>query len=413
VQYDQQYNLTPQTAGFLSAHGIDYRDFLGVNGTPLQHHVHSEICDLVSQAATAHMQFSNQKNLLTSVVEVAHAAHQANKNNQVRLASQLTDVGWIGFKLNREIINSIINDPMAYAKAGVSGIKNGVKGVLYTATHLGETINGLGKAIYSVLEFVAFNSSEMVLEYPEIYGPRRDKINAQAAAVLKNLGEKIENSTGPERFEALVQFAVDYKSAEKIIHAVGGVCGIVRSQAKVMRSLEGIASLAEEQAVAREVMQAAEQLELVVQEKVAKSLAGELMEAGKNLGKTGKVASGSKATPPRTAADKMRSALKDAQRVEERTKTLPDGRIRYYEKIKPSDTPGPTRGRSYVTEFDSKTGRVRQWTECYDHAGNVNRVRPKMINGRTVVSQHYPATYLDIQNNIKGSKWHIPEKTSV
>ncbi|HSW75788.1 MAG TPA: hypothetical protein VLG50_01990, partial [Candidatus Saccharimonadales bacterium] len=36
MSYDQQYNLTPQTAGFLAVNGIDYKDFLGFNGTALQ-----------------------------------------------------------------------------------------------------------------------------------------------------------------------------------------------------------------------------------------------------------------------------------------------------------------------------------------------------------------------------------------
>jgi hypothetical protein len=115
-------------------------------------------------------------------------------------------------------------------------------------------------------------------------------------------------------------------------------------------------------------------------------------------------------TPPRSLANKKASALRKAERLAKNKVKLPDGRIRYYEAERPSDTPGPTRGRSYVTEFDPKTGNVRQWHECYDHHGNINRVRPTMINGRKVVSQHYPATYKDIQENIKGSKWHIPEK---
>jgi filamentous hemagglutinin len=87
--------------------------------------------------------------------------------------------------------------------------------------------------------------------------------------------------------------------------------------------------------------------------------------------------------------------------------------VRYYTPEKLSDIPGPTRGSSYVTEYDEKTNRIRQWTECYDHFGNVNRVRPKMINGREVFSQHYPATYKDILNSMKGSKWRTLENNVV
>ncbi|MCX5924642.1 MAG: hypothetical protein NTZ68_04430 [Candidatus Dependentiae bacterium] len=399
AQYNQEFHLTPQTAGFLATHGIDYNDYQGFCGTALQQQLHGEMCDLFSEAAIMQLQFSHQKNLLTSIVDFVDAAHDANKNKQVLLASQLMSVGWIGFKLNRQIVDAAI----PYGKAGVSGIVHSATGFLNMAAHPIETFKGLCKAIYFALETMAANDPEPLFDNPEL----RDQINAKVAAGLKILGEKMANSTGPERFGALTSIVADSVIPGKIIHAVGGVCGIVRSQAKGMRSLEGIASLAEDQGVAREVMQAAE-LEIAVQEKVAKTLASELMEAGKN---GGKVASGSKATPPRTFADKKASALRKAQRIEKITETLPDGRIRYYEAERPSSTPGPTRGRSFVTEFDPKTGRVRQWNEYYNHCGNVNRVRPKMINGRTVVSQHYPATYADIQNNIKGSKWHIPEKT--
>ncbi|CAG9000314.1 MAG: hypothetical protein CENE_02309 [Candidatus Celerinatantimonas neptuna] len=51
-----------------------------------------------------------------------------------------------------------------------------------------------------------------------------------------------------------------------------------------------------------------------------------------------------------------------------------------------------TRGASFVTEHNTKTGGVRQWMESYNQAGKVNRVHPKSINGQTVNSQHYPPT---------------------
>jgi len=91
------------------------------------------------------------------------------------------------------------------------------------------------------------------------------------------------------------------------------------------------------------------------------------------------------------------SALEDAQSSAATTRTLPDGRIRYYGPETPATNPGPTRGASYVTEWDPATGRVRSWMESYDQAGNVNRVHPKMINGQTVNSLHYPPTARELQ----------------
>ena len=63
--------------------------------------------------------------------------------------------------------------------------------------------------------------------------------------------------------------------------------------------------------------------------------------------------------------------------------------------------PGPTRGSSFVTEHNTNTGQVRSWMECYDHAGNVNRVHPKTIDGQDLVAQHYPPTQTETQSFAK------------
>ncbi len=94
------------------------------------------------------------------------------------------------------------------------------------------------------------------------------------------------------------------------------------------------------------------------------------------------------------------SALQNAQNNAANTRTLPDGRTRYFGAERPAKTLGPTRGASYVTEYDPKTGNVRSWMESYDHSGNVNRVHPKMQNGVQVELPHYPPTKADIDAGI-------------
>jgi hypothetical protein len=91
------------------------------------------------------------------------------------------------------------------------------------------------------------------------------------------------------------------------------------------------------------------------------------------------------------------STLEDAQATAVNVKNLPDGRIRYYEAERPARTEGPSRGSSYVTEWNPATNNVRSWNEVYDAAGSVNRVNPKMIDGQVVRSQHYPPTGAEIR----------------
>ena len=80
---------------------------------------------------------------------------------------------------------------------------------------------------------------------------------------------------------------------------------------------------------------------------------------------------------------------------------FPDGRIRYYEAERAAKSSGPTRGSAHVTEFNPNTGQVRAWSECYDHIGNVNRVHPKMIDGKQVHAKHYPPTKNELNKTSK------------
>ncbi len=88
-------------------------------------------------------------------------------------------------------------------------------------------------------------------------------------------------------------------------------------------------------------------------------------------------------------------ALEGAQSSAVRTRTLPDGRIRYYGPEKAARKKGPTRGAALVTEHNPRTGQVRQWYENYDQAGDVIRVHPKLEDGQVLNAPHYPPTAKD------------------
>jgi hypothetical protein len=94
----------------------------------------------------------------------------------------------------------------------------------------------------------------------------------------------------------------------------------------------------------------------------------------------------------RTALASKLSNLEKAQNNAAITRSLPDGRTRFYTAEKLASTPGPTRGASYVTEHTPNTGRVRSWMESYGKDGSVLRVHPKSVNGQILNLPHYPPT---------------------
>ncbi|MCK7431184.1 RHS repeat-associated core domain-containing protein [Enterobacter chengduensis] len=109
---------------------------------------------------------------------------------------------------------------------------------------------------------------------------------------------------------------------------------------------------------------------------------------------------GLKCSGPAGKLNRKLSALESAQDSAVNIRTLPDGRIRYYDAESLARTPGPTRGRSHVTEWNPKTGDVRSWEETYNHSGQVNRVHPKMKNGELLDLPHYPPTKADLDAGI-------------
>ena len=136
----------------------------------------------------------------------------------------------------------------------------------------------------------------------------------------------------------------------------------------------------------RELLQGARQAEKVASKflnplnnpgKVALSLGAESVNAG-------------------TALTSKLSGLQKAQISAINTRILSDGRIRYYDSFRVAQKPGLTKGASYVTEYNPKTGQVRSWNECYDELGRVIRIHPKTNNGQIIKSLHYPPIAAEI-----------------
>ena len=75
--------------------------------------------------------------------------------------------------------------------------------------------------------------------------------------------------------------------------------------------------------------------------------------------------------------DKLKEYYRQAEKYGTGSiKELDDGRIRFYEKLKPASKPGEMAGARHIREWNPKTGAKRDWYETLDHYGNIRQVRP-------------------------------------
>ena len=61
---------------------------------------------------------------------------------------------------------------------------------------------------------------------------------------------------------------------------------------------------------------------------------------------------------------------------------LKDGRIAYYDKLKPATTPGEMFGTRKVRLWDPRTGEKRTWFETLDHDGRIRILREEISEGK-------------------------------
>ena len=86
---------------------------------------------------------------------------------------------------------------------------------------------------------------------------------------------------------------------------------------------------------------------------------------------------------------------------------LDDGRIRFYEKIKPAKTEGEMAGARLVEEWNPDNGNIRVWYETLDHFGNIRQVRPDpRVTGGVKVHYGFDASGKYIGNWIP-RKWEV------
>lgn len=391
--HEQNYILTAQTKAYLQHHDINSEQYSKFSGTALQQQLHHEICDIFDQAALLQQKLLYHSDFLLQSILLADASYDANQIEQIQVSALLNDLSF-----------ALLNVAKEYGQAICCGLFQGVQESLHAFVHPIETIQSVGKAAYFVLETLALNAYAETYGFEDLFVPLRDQRNAEIIAGLKNLGNSIANSSGPQRVQALVSFSTNFFVSGKILKIVGSTLGVLESSMSQINPSQNLVAVASDGSViceiANDTVQIMHKMESIAQEKIAQEVSKKLSNAEAQLNKSITVKNQNFIRKPNAppAVDTRCMLEKNLEIVEEiskeavRTRCLPDGRIRYYKKETLSSTLGETRSFSYVLEYDPIKGIIRGWYEGYTHAGKVNRVHPKMINGKDIVSLHYPHT---------------------
>jgi len=394
-QYNASHTLTSQAQAYLKLHDIDATHYHNFYGTAVQQQLHNEICSIFEQAATLQRNIPYNSNFLQYSVICADAAHDLNKLEQIQMVVALNNLSF-------QFLDTVETYSLAAAHGALGGLTNMIVGW----AQLPDSISFLAKSLHYVFESCALSSCTLEHGFEDLFTELRDARNEEINIGLQALSQAISDSTGPERVEALVEFAVNFRVPTKILQVLGGVLGVTRSQATLTRSAQAITAVVGEQMTTsettRELAQTLQKAEMLLQESVVRQTAQQLKNnhiSTKSLTPVNIdiIRNQAHNANANSALLTKLKALNNAQADAIKTKHLPDGRIRYYRQEKLSSTPGPTRGSAHITEFNPKTNQVRAWRECYDHSGKINRVHPKMLNGQTLTGQHYPPTKSELE----------------
>lgn len=400
--YDKVYDLPIQTVGYLLSQGLQPLDFQELCGTALQHQLQSELCSVVNMAAIAARKLSYDSTMLKEVLLCADAGVATNKENLADLAATLVDVshGLMGFVLEvSKESNRLLTVAAEQAVASFVNLPQ-------------TTVHGI-ISLYHLLDVV---KNEVIRSY-DFQRPVQDdldELQSRAEIIIHGLYDVAElvkdwtyersmSQKGDDLVKFVTDLGVNIVVPDIIISKIASACSLLASNLKNVHSLKFITSKEIVLQPALEAgMNVGQDVENLVHAKITEKIIDSI-ESGKILAdKVGCCVANN--INAQDALIRKLNALEDAPKMAVRIREFADGRVRYYKAEKLSVKHGPTRGASYVTEHNRKTGQVRSWLECYDHQGNVNRVHPKMLDGQDLLAQHYPPTKAEIEAFFKESK---------
>ena len=408
-KYKQCRDLDAQTIGLCMAKNIDYQKLQQCTGTAMQHQLYDEVADCYKKIASFFCQPTlGQSVLAQQSLEFAQCVIGATELEAMDLAIALSDLAhgctdlacWVVSE-SQEALHDFVNN--------ISDPIGSVYKVFEIAKSAG---SALGKVMNFVAEAMVHADSESLgwSHYAQVLEQEYQYDAEYAQQVVDSIKSWVIDSSAQDKVRVGTRCIVDgvlYGNLFKLLSRAGkACCGLIEGISE-LRSLGVFTDVYVEYGLKsdfkgvglngiKDVTESLLRSEVCIVHSIKPSMSWQ--EQAKRIASSKRLANSV------NAQDALERKMRALQKAQERSRSgitkevkLADGRIRYYEKERASKTPGPTRGSSHVTEYNSKTGQVRTWGESYDHYGNVNRINPKMINGQNLIGQHYPPTGKEIE----------------
>lgn len=265
IQNWQHIELSPQAQAYLKLHELSPEIYKACYGTKLQQQVHTEVCNLFEIIAQEQSKILYKSAFLDIGTQCADASFWSNQFEAPSLAMGLLDLGSACCKLG----SWVADQTALYSKAIADGVIESAVDVVHMVSHPVETITNFAQAAYFVAETLSLYNPELLLEYPEIFEPLRKERQQLICSMVSAGIDNFNNSDGPERIKITTKFVSDCIFQHKALQAFGAVAGVLRTQVRSMRAIEFVSDVVEHElvyaGVAEKIVQAAEELEIVVQ----------------------------------------------------------------------------------------------------------------------------------------------------
>ncbi len=403
-RYEQTRELDEQAVGFCIAKNIDYKKLQCSKGTAMQQQLYNEVADCYKKIAQWFCQPSFSESILAhQSLEFAQCVSEATEAEAMQLAVALSDMAHCCADTACSIL--------AGMQDAVAGVVNTIADPVGTAMNLGCC---LGKVMNYVAEAMVYADSESLgwSQYAQVLEQEHQYDGKYAQQVIDTLQDWVVHSSTQEKIRAGTRCVIDgvlYGNLCKLLsHTSKACCGLI-AEVSELRFLGEFTDIYAEYGLATELgeigLRSMEDFGLSILKSEA-----EIISNSKIIMNSSRAVPSSsvenkivfqaekyknwkpKEVDTRCLLDKNLKIAVDAEKEAARIRKLSDGRVRFYQAEDLASTPGPTRGAAHVTEYDPHRGMVRGWRESYDHNGNVNRVHPKMINGKNIKALHYPHT---------------------